>query len=256
VSTVPSALPAFEHRLVAYRRVWRGSVFSSFLLPVLFFLGLGVSVGGYVDRGGVLGVPYLDYLAPGLLASTALQVAIGETTWPVLGGFVWNRIYHGMRASPLRPRDIAAGESLFVSLRVASAAAAFLVVMAAFGTVHSWWGAAALPAAVLTGFAVIGPLLAFSATIKNDNMFALLYRLAVIPVTLFAGVFFPVEALPLVVRWIAYASPLWHGVQLCRAATLGWPTALPISAHALYLGLWAVGGFLLAQARFTKRLSD
>jgi lipooligosaccharide transport system permease protein len=204
----------------------------------------------------VLGVPYLDYIAPGLLASTALQVAIGETTWPVLSGFEWNRMYHGMHATPLRPRDIAAGEALFVGLRVASSAAAFLAVMAAFGTVHSWWGVAALPAAVLTGLAVTGPLLAFSSTIKSDGMFALLYRLAVIPMTLFAGVFFPVDQLPLVARWVAYASPLWHGVELCRAATLGWPTALPISAHALYLGVWAVGGLLLAQARFTKRLSD
>jgi len=256
VATLPSALPAFEHRLVAYRRVWRGSVFSSFVLPVLFFLAMGISVGGYVDRGGVLGVPYLAYIAPGLLASTALQVAIGETTWPVLSGFEWNRMYHGMRATPLRPRDIAGGEALFVGLRIASAAAAFLVVMAVFGTVGSWWGVAALPAAVLTGLAVTGPLLAFSATIKNDNMFSLLHRFAVIPMTLFAGVFFPIEQLPLIARWIAYASPLWHGVELCRAATLGAPTALPIAAHTLYLGLWAVGGFLLARVRFTKRLSD
>lgn len=256
MSTVPSPLPVVEHRLVAYRRIWRGSVFSSFLLPILFFLGMGISVGGYVDRGGVLGVPYLDYIAPGLLASTALQVAIGETTWPVMGAFEWNKIYHAMRASPLRPRDLVGGELAFVALRLSTVAGAFLLVMTGFGTVHSGWGVAALPAAVLTGLAAAGPLLAFSATIKSDNMFALLYRFAVIPMMLFAGVFFPVEQLPVVVRWIAYASPLWHGVELCRAATLGWPTTVPVAANVLYLGLWAVLGFRLAQSRYAKRLSD
>ena len=105
MSLVAAALPVFEHRLAGYRRVWRGSVFSTFLLPVLFLLGMGISVGAYVDTSGALGVPYIDYIAPGLLASAALQVAISETTWPILGAFNWIRTYHAMRASPLRPRD-------------------------------------------------------------------------------------------------------------------------------------------------------
>ena len=99
----PSPLPVFHHRFVLYLRTWRGSVFSSFLLPVMFLLGMGFSVGSYVDRTGALGVSYVDYIAPGLLASTVLQIAVGETTWPVLGWFSWIRTYHAMRASPLRP---------------------------------------------------------------------------------------------------------------------------------------------------------
>src|SRR5262245_62327663 len=129
MSTVPSPLPVFEHRLAAYRRVWRGSIFSTFVIPVLMLLGLGVSVGSYVDAGGGLGLPYVDYIAPGLLASTVLQLAIGESTWPVMGAFTWNRMYHGMRASPLRPRDMVGGELLYVGLRAGSSALGFLVVM-------------------------------------------------------------------------------------------------------------------------------
>ncbi len=252
----PSPLPVFEHRLAGYRRIWRGSVFSTFLLPVLFLLGMGISVGAFVNRAGELGVPYLDYIAPGLLASTALQVAIGETTWPVMSAFSWIRTYHAMRASPLRPKDLVGGETLFVSLRVGMSAVGFLIVMILFGTVHSWWGVAALPVALVVGAAVAGPVLAFAATIKSDNMFALLYRFAVIPMTLFAGVFFPVAEMPLVARWIAYASPLWHGVELCRAATLGWPPLLPVAAHVAYLAVWAIVGYLLACSRFAKKLTD
>jgi lipooligosaccharide transport system permease protein len=87
-------------------------------------------------------------------------------------------------------------------------------------------------------------------------MFALLFRFGVIPMTLFAGVFFPVEAMPTVARWIAYLSPLWHGVELCRAATLGWPLTVPVPVHVGYLGLWVVAGYLLARVRYTKKLMD
>jgi lipooligosaccharide transport system permease protein len=256
MSTVPSALPVFEHRLAAYRRVWRGSIFSTFLIPVLMLLGLGYSVGSYVDAAGGLGLPYVDYIAPGLLASTVLQLAIAESTWPVLGAFTWNRMYHGMRASPLRPQDMVGGELLYVGLRAGSSAVGFLVVMTFAGAVYSWTGVFALPAALLLAASAAGPVLAYSATITTDNMFAILYRFAVIPMTLFAGVFFPVDQLPMVLRWLAYVSPLWHGVELCRSATLGLPTPVPAYWHVAYLAAWAVAGYWLACRRYARKLTD
>ncbi|HEX6870240.1 MAG TPA: ABC transporter permease [Micromonosporaceae bacterium] len=256
MGVVSAALPVLEYRLLSLRRTWRGHIFSSVLLPVLFLAGMGISVGGYVDRGGALGVPYLDYIAPGLLASTAIQIAVTEAMWPVRGAFFWHRQYHAMRSTPLRPADIVAGEFWFLTVRVGLPATSFLTVMAFFGTVHSWWAVAAIPAAMLTGASVTGAIMAYSATVDSDNMFALLFRFVLIPMTLFSGVFFPVSAMPLAARWCAYLSPLWHGVELCRAATLGIPTAWPALAHAAYLGGWVVIGFLLARWRFRVRLSD
>jgi lipooligosaccharide transport system permease protein len=256
VSVVPSPFPVLENRLVVYRRTWRGSVFSTFLLPVLFLLGIGVSVGAYVDRAGGLGVSYLDYIAPGLLASTVLQVAIGEATWPIMAAFSWVRTYHAMQATPLRPQDLVGGELLYILVRVGTSAVGFLVVMALFGTLHSWWAVAVLPVALLVGASAAAPVMAYAASIKSDNMFALLFRFGVIPMTLFAGVFFPVEEMPTVARWLAYVSPLWHGVELCRAATLGWPLTVPAPVHLAYLGLWVVAGYMLARARYTKKLTD
>jgi lipooligosaccharide transport system permease protein len=246
----------FEHQLVAYRRTWRGSVFSSFLLPVLFLLAMGLTVGDYVDRGGALGVKYLDFIAPGLLASTALQVAVGESTWPVLSGFMWHRMYHGMRASPVRIHDMVLGHIGFVLLRVLLSAVGFLIVMTAFGAVHSAWALAALPVAVLVGLATAAPVFAYSATIKTDGLFAVLFRFAVVPMTLFAGVFFPIDPLPGPVRLLAYISPLWHGVELTRAATLGTTTAWGVFAHVGYLLAWGVAGCVLATYRFTRRLAE
>jgi lipooligosaccharide transport system permease protein len=245
-----------EYHITSYRRVWRASVLSSFALPILFLLGMGVSVGSYVDARGALGTDYLDYIAPGVLMSTALQVAVGESTWPVFGSFTWTRTYYAMQATPLRVRDILAGSIGFVLVRVTLACAGFLAVMLAFGTVHSVWALAALPACLLLGLSVTAPVFAYAASIANDGMFAVLLRFAVIPMTLFAGVFFPVESLPAVARWLAYASPLWHGVELGRASTLGVETALGWGVHAGYLTAWCVLGYWLALFRFNRKLSD
>jgi lipooligosaccharide transport system permease protein len=256
VAVRPSPVPVFLYRWTLYVRTWRGSVFSSFLLPVLFLLGMGVSVGSYVDSNGALSVSYVDYIAPALLASTVFQIGIGEATWPVLGAFSWVRTYHAMGATPLRPRDMVGGELMFIGLRAASSALGFGFVMALFGTIHSWSGLAVVPIAVLLAVAPSAPVLAYSATIKSDNMFAILFRFAVIPMTLLAGVFFPVDQLPDAIRWIAYVTPLWHGVELSRAATLGIATSVPWVLHVGYLVVWLVVGYLLAAKRFSRKLTD
>lgn len=250
------AYAVFEHQLVTYRRTWRGSVLSSFLLPVLFLLAMGFTVGGYVDRAGGLGVRYVDFIAPGLLASTALQVAVGESTWPVFSAFNWHRMYHSMQATPVRVPDMVRGHLAYVLLRVGLSAAGFLVVMGLFGALHSAWAPAALPVALLIGLATAAPVFAYSASIRTDGLFAVLFRFAVIPMTLFAGVFFPVDKLPLWARTLAYVSPLWHGVELTRAATLGTATAWGAWAHVGYLGAWSVAGYLLATRRFRRRLAQ
>jgi lipooligosaccharide transport system permease protein len=243
-----------EYHLVGYRRTWRASALSSFVLPLLTMLSFGVGVGAYV-RGDVGGVPYLDYIVPGLIASTAMQVAIVEATFGVFGCFEWLRIYFAQAAAPLRVRDIAGGHLGFILFRVLTSAAAFLVTVTAFGAVHSWWALATLPLAGLVGLAIAAPAFAYSASVSSDNYLALLFRFGVIPMSLFSGVFFPIESLPALLRWLAYASPLWHGVDLCRAATLGAAPQWSAAGHLLYLALWVVGGWLLATARFRRRLT-
>jgi lipooligosaccharide transport system permease protein len=242
-----------EYHLVSYRRIWRSSLLSSFVLPLLTMLGFGLGVGAYVD-GGVEGVPYLDWMVPGLIASTAMQVAISDSSWPVLGNFEWQRIYYGQAAAPLRVVDILDGHLAFVVLRTLASCGAFLIIAVAFGATHSWWALATLPVAALVGLAVATPTFAYAATIRVDSYLAVLFRLGVIPMSLFSGVFFPVESLPEALRWIAYALPLWHGVDLSRAATLGVAPAWSPVGHVLYLALWAGAGWLLARRQFSRRL--
>ncbi|MEV1332688.1 ABC transporter permease [Micromonospora costi] len=247
------ALAVLHYFLVGYRRTWRAGVFSSFLLPVLTVLGFGVGVGAYIDQG-VDGVPYLDWLVPGLIASTALQVAIGDATWPVFSNFQWIKTYFAQSAAPLRVGDILAGHLLYVLFRVLTTIAAFLLVTGVFGALRSPWAVAALPVAGLLGLAVAAPTFAYAAAVSSDSWLAMLFRFAVIPMTLFAGVFFPVESLPEALRWLAYVTPLWHAVDLCRAATLGIAPQWSVAGHLLYLGAWLLGGALVARRVFRRRL--
>jgi lipooligosaccharide transport system permease protein len=242
-----------ERFLVSYRRLWQASVFSSFVLPVLFVLSIGIGVGGYV--GDVQGVSYLSWIIPGVLASTAFQLAIGESTFPVLGDFKWTRAYHAMRATTVRIGDMVAGFQLFIVFRVLIASVVFLLVSLAFGALHSWWALATPLIACLLALSVAAPTSAFAATIENDSYFALLFRFVVIPSSLFAGVFFPVEQLPTAARLVAYLSPLYHGVDLCRAATLGRAPTFPIWVQLGYLLLCAAG-LWWARAAYRRKLQD
>lgn len=248
------AVHVFGYHMVGYRRTWRGSVFSSFLLPVIYLAGIGVAVGGYINGAGRLGVDYLSYLAPGVLASTALAIAVSESTYRVYSQFEWDRTYQAMLATPLRVVDLLAGQLAFVVVRALVAVVVFLAVMAAFGTVHSFWALAVVPVGALLALACAAPVFAFTATQHTDSGFSVLQRLVVIPIQLFSGVFFPVDQLPAAARPLAWISPLWHGVEVCRGFTLGAVSGWADLGHLAYLAVWVVAGFLLAVRTFRRRL--
>ncbi len=254
----PPALRATQYFLLAYRRTWRASIMSTFVSPLLYLLAMGVGLGSFVNKGGgaaSLGhMGYLQFVAPGLAAANAATAAAGESTFPVMGGIKWTRTYFAMLATPLRVVDVLAGHLTWIGARVAMAVAPYLIVMAAFGVTPSPEAAAVLPAGILVGMAFSTPLVAFAATQDNDGSFSLVFRLGMIPLFLFSGVFFPVSVLPVGLRVIAYATPLWHGVELCRLLTLGRLGAASAAVHAGYLVALAVVGAVIASRTYTRRL--
>ena len=248
------ALRSFEYWVYSYRRVWRGSVVTSIVGPVLYLTALGVGLGKLVNRGAGVGVPYLDYVAPGILAATAMQLATFESAYPVMAAIRWTRQYFAMLATPLRTRDVLLGHQLYVAARLAVVAAIYLVVLAAFGALHSPYAILAWPAAILLGLAHSAPVSAFSAWLERDEGMNGLFRFVVMPMFLFSGTFFPVSRLPHVAREIAYATPLWNGVDLMRHLTLGTASLWPSLAHVAYLALWVAGGLVLASRMYARRL--
>ena len=223
-SGVAAAGRVFEHRARQYRRAFRGSLFGSFVNPALFLMAMGIGLGGYVNTrspDAFGGVSYIQFLAPGLLAGTVMQQAIFESTFPVMQGIVWSRLFHAMYATPLGPRAIAFGTMAWIAFRCALVAAIFTLVAALFGAVAGPLAILGIPVAVLTGLAFAGPMGAFMATQRTPDKFSAIFRWVVMPLYLFSGTFFPIDSLPEGIRPIAWLSPLWHGVELVRGFSLG-----------------------------------
>jgi lipooligosaccharide transport system permease protein len=261
---VRSPLPRWEmvarqrsYWVTAYKRTWKGSVVTSFVMPLLYVLAMGVLLGGFVDGGADLdGAPsYLAFVAPGLVAAHAMQTATGETTWPVMGNIKWHRTYYAMIATPLAVADVVAAHLLFVVFRVATTCGVFLLVLAPFGVFASAWGVLlAWPVTVLVGLGFAGIFFAYSATITSESGFALIYRLLVVPLFLFSGAFFPISNLSAPLEWVARLTPLWHGVDLTRMLVLDQVRPGLAVVHLVYLVVLCLVGWWLAVWRLDKRL--
>ncbi|MBG6217184.1 lipooligosaccharide transport system permease protein [Arthrobacter sp. CAN_A6] len=232
---------------------------SSVGTPVMYLFAMGVGLATLVDRqaGEAFGgVGYLAFLAPALLASATIMTAATEFTYPVMDGFKWRRVYYGPHASPLGTHQIVNGHILAVGLRLLLTTAIYFAIVAAFGASPSPWGWAAIPVAVLCGLSFGLPLMAYAASVEEDKgQFALVMRFIVMPLFLFSGTFFPLDTLPVFLRWIGWISPLWHGTELGRTLTYGYAQPLGlVLVHVLYLIVLAFLGWRLAQRTYARRL--
>jgi lipooligosaccharide transport system permease protein len=251
-------LRAFERTLIVYRRTWRGTLFISFLAPILYLAAIGFGLGGYIDQGAGAALPggsYLAFLAPGLVAAQAMNVAAFECAWPVLGQIMWNGTYNGMLATPMRVRDLIGAQMAYLALRITLVTAAFLTVVALVGAAPSLPAVLALfGVAILTGLAFAGPILAYTAVQHADVGFAYMFRFVITPLYLFSGTFFPIERLPEALQPVAFVTPLYHGVDLARQVTLGGGDPLLMATHVAVLLLFAGIGTAIAGRNLYRRL--
>lgn len=251
----------YEHQFLLYRRTWRGSILTSFFSPILFLLAMGVGLGSYVDQGGTTmlgGVSYLAFLAPGLLASTVMQTASFESTFPIMAGFVWTKRYHAMHATPIEPGEIALGQLTWSATRITLVGSLFVLVMALFGAIESPLVLLAIPVATLTGLAFAAPITAYAATQKTMTTFNYIFRFGITPLFLFSGTFFPISQLPDFLQPVAWITPLYHGVALCRSLALGTTFADPLAAlvHLGVLCLFIAGGVVATLIAFNRRMGS
>lgn len=257
VNPVHAAFIVVEGMWTWYRRNWRATVVSSVGQPVLFLLALGFGLGSQVrPTSAIGGLEYVVYLAPALLAATSVQIAAFESTYPILSAFKWQQTFLGIAASPITPAQIFAGHMTWVGLRLAVSGAAYLVVAAVLGAVTGFGVLVSLVAAILTGLAFAAPVAAYSATLLTEGQqFNALFRFVVMPMTLFAGTFFPVEQLPGWMRPLAWVTPLWHGTELSRGAAFGDLSLLAAAGHVAYLLVLLAIGSWFGIRTFTRRLA-
>ncbi len=253
----PGGFRAFQCWLTVYRRTWRSSIWSSLLGPLFYLGAMGFGLGTLVDKHGTAslgGVSYLDFVAPAILASGVMNTAMGEASYPVFGSVKWNKIYIGAQASPLRPADIFRGHLMFMTMRIAMNAGIVTLFICAFGAARSPLVVLAWPAAILTGLAFAAPIAAWAVTVKSENSFSYVFRFVMMPLMLFSGTFFPVSQLPVWIRPLAYATPLWHGVALCRGLSLGQIGLPEALGDVAYLAVLAGAGIWAGARTYTRRL--
>lgn len=254
----PTALRVVEKEWVAWRRLWKASVFQATISPLLFLAAMGLGLGDLVNKGsgGVDGVDYLVFVTPGLMAASAMMQGAGESLWPVLGGVKWMRTYHAAVSTPVSAGALFAGHLVWTCLRVLLSATVFLVVAAILGGVPSAWGVLAIPATVL-GAAVFAAVLDGYAVMQDSDIpFAVIMRIGLFPLFLFSGTFFPVSRLPDWLEPVAWCSPLWHAVELCRAATTGSsPTVGSVAGHVAFLVACLAAGCWWSVRRFGRALT-
>jgi ABC-type polysaccharide/polyol phosphate export permease len=248
----------FDYWAIAYKRTWKGSVISSFVTPLLYVLAMGVLLGGFIegDPDKLEGATsYLAFVAPGMVAAQAMTTVFGEVTYPVMGMVKWHKSYYGMTASPLGVPEVILAHLGFVIFRVATTCAVFLAVMAPFGVFESVPGViGAFFVQLLIGAAFATPIYAFSAGLKDESAFSLVFRLGMIPLFLFSGAFFPVANLDRWMEVLAKLTPLWHGVDLTRMLTLGEVDWALAAVHVAYLVALTLAGWFWAVRRLTRRM--
>lgn len=254
-----------EHMVRAMRAYGWTIIVGALGQPVLYLLGLAVGLAALIREpildGGVE-VPYLVFVAPALLMTSAIAVASEEFTYPVMSGFKWRRYFYGFNASPLSSGQIANGVAAGAAARMAVTVVLYFVFVALF---LMWLHPDALVPAtawlsaiigLLAGLAFGAPLMAYAASIEDDKgQFALVQRFIFMPMFLFSGTFYPLDNLGWL-QWIGWVSPLWHATELGRVVTYGKETdAVLIAVHVAYLLVLAVAGMVMARRLFERRLA-
>ena len=238
-----------RRNFIVYKASWLVFL-TGFLEPVLYLFSIGIGVGQMVDGFEFNGemVSYAAFVAPAMLAASAMNGAILDSTFGIFFKLRYDKVYEGVLATPMRTLDIARGELAWSLLRSAVYSAGFLAVMAAMGLVSSWWAVLAWPATWLIGFAFAGAGMALTTFMKSWQDFEYI-TLAIVPMFLFSATFFPVTAFDGALRWVVEASPLYRGVTLTRELTTG---ALSTDSLVSVAYLFAMGAFGLYVA--TRRL--
>ena len=242
----------FERNVLSYKSMWP-IIVSGFFEPLFFLLSLGYGLGSYVGDVSIDGVQveYAVFVAPGLLAASAMNGAFYDAT-NIFWKMRYQRLYDSILSTPLGPKDVAAGETVWALFRGLIYAVGFFAVILALGLVESWWAVLALPATVFIGFAFAGAGIAAVTCMRSWQDFDIL-NLAILPMFLFSATFFPLSTYPDWLETVIQATPLYHGVELLRALTtgaVGWAQV----GNVVYLAALGVLGTWIASRRIAKLL--
>ncbi|MFA5860897.1 MAG: ABC transporter permease [Candidatus Thermoplasmatota archaeon] len=214
------AFRVWQREVTLYKRIWPSTILSSLLDPIMYLLALGFGLGAYVSQG-IGGHSYLEFIAPGLIASSVMYAAAFEGAWNSYVRMFVERSYESMMATPAELEDVLAGEFAWGATRAFLYSIVMLLVLRAFGLVHSWYALLIPPIAVLAGFMFMAIGLSYTVRCRHMDQLTFFFTLGVTPMFLFSAIFFPLSGLPVPVQVVAWFSPLYHLVEVTRGLALG-----------------------------------
>lgn len=247
--------PRFAARVVGrnarlFAKHLRGSLLPQFLDPLFYLVALGFGLGTYVAH--INGVPYRDFIAPGLIASAAMWSASFECTYNVYFRMNETRLYDAVLSTPIEVPDVVAGDLAWSAVRATLYGTVFLIVVTAFGLIHSWWALAIPPALIVGGLCFSAVAYTFTALIPRIDLYNYFFTLGITPMFLFSGIFFPFSRLPAWAEVAAWLLPLFHMVQVTRGLADG-PGPI-VLVHLAWLALVSVLLFAVPVRAVRRRL--
>lgn len=243
----------WQRELTLYKRIWPSTILSTLFDPILYLLAMGFGVGAYITST-VEGVSYLQFIAPGMVASSIMYATAYEAAWNSYVRIYHERSYEAMMTTPAQLEDVIAGEVLWGATRAVIYSVVMLGVLAAFGLIRSPLALLIPLVAVLGGamFMVLG--LTYTVSVKHMDQLTFLFTLGVTPMFLFSGVFFPLAGLPAWAQAVAWASPLYHVVEVTRALALG-SLSWALAGHLLFIAALTLAAWGLPAVRLRKKLT-
>ncbi len=243
------AIRLWQRDATIYKHTFQFNILPNFFEPFLYLLAMGLGLGAYLAR--IKGYRYIDYIAPGLVATAAMFGTTFEVTFNAFVKMQFGKIYDAVMSTPLTIEDIGLGEMLWGTTRSLIYGTVFIAIAAMFGVVHSWLAVLTPVAVFLTGmmFSVIG--LSFTASIPIIDYFSYYWTMFITPMFLFSGIFFPLDRLPGWVQGVAWFIPLHQAVNLMRALILTGDVGSAAAA-----ALWIVvvtGAFLVVPMNLLRR---
>jgi lipooligosaccharide transport system permease protein len=213
------AFRVWQREVSVYKYVYKSTIVSNLMDPLVYLVALGFGLGAFVSR--IQGMPYIQFIAPGLISSSIMSAATFETTINTFVRIHFDRVYDAMMATPVTVEDIVVGEIMWAMTRSTIYATVMLGVVTALGLTHSWYAIFVPFLGAMGGmmFAILG--LTYTSLLKSIDQVNFYFTLFITPLFLFSGVFYPIDALPEIVKTIAFLSPLYHLVEIIRPLVIG-----------------------------------